>query len=329
MKLSDVKYQEYNKQGLQIFIDEDWNNYKWWNSSSYLKYVFTCDKEKIFVHNYLTVGQYLNNEGIGYFAVQTLILLNNVSEFSIYDRYVELLEFGLINNNKKYAEALLNYLIYYSRLNGAKFIKISKRYDEFKHFYSLIEKHNAIFFDNCYYIKITNPIEYEDLIHIKTYSDDSLDINDIVFLHTIGLTVDRNLCYVNFTDGNSLSINRRNGQLTLPKNVVYDSENYKSFNKSLYALIYYVYYNYYSFSSDKFILDYNIKDVNLVLHKLNGKLVSLDDFTKTDYDKTNLLKIKENSNFNLIEIFTIIFDIHNSTYLGCRKYLNINREINN
>jgi hypothetical protein len=46
MKLSDVKYQEYNKQGLQIFIDEDWNNYKWWNSSSYLKYVFTCDKEK-------------------------------------------------------------------------------------------------------------------------------------------------------------------------------------------------------------------------------------------------------------------------------------------
>ena len=138
MKYKEKRIEDYVKDNISIFVDENIYSWRFYDSIE-LKYVYTNDKETNYINNF-GVTMCLDNEEIGYFILKSMTLFNDVLNFKSYDRYVELLEFGLEVNDEKYAKSLLNYLLYIARIEGNKFVKISNRYKEFNYFYELLVK---------------------------------------------------------------------------------------------------------------------------------------------------------------------------------------------
>ena len=138
MKYKEKRIEDYVKDNISIYVDENIYSWRFYDSIE-LKYVYTNDQETNYINNF-GVTMCLDNKEIGYFILKSMTLFNDVLNFKSYDRYVELLEFGLEVNDEKYAKSLFNYLLYIARIEGNKFVKISNRYKEFNYFYELLVK---------------------------------------------------------------------------------------------------------------------------------------------------------------------------------------------
>ena len=324
MKSKEKIIEDYVKDNISIFVDENIYSWRFYDSIE-LKYVYTNDKETNYINNF-GVTMCLDNEEIGYFILKSMTLFNDVLNFKSYDRYVELLEFGLEVNDEKYAKSLLNYLLYIARIEGNKFVKISNRYKEFNYFYELLVKeYNAYLFNDSYYIEVTNPLLYEDLEHFRIYEDDSIDFESLQFLFHIGYTVDKNECIMTFHNGDKLIIDRKNLLVTYPCNITNHSNNemFNKLNSNLYYLLYFINFNYNEILKHGLILDFEI--LGKTISRLNNTLI-VQSNVKLDDKYNELLKyIYEKLNINYLTLY--ISGSKENNYAFSYEVVNVKKEV--
>ena len=196
---------------------------------------------------------HLDGEEVGYFIPYIKIWLEKDSNFPLYDRYIDLLEFAILGTSKKRLHLLFDYLIYFSRLKGAKFIRINAK-EKFNNFYSfIVEEYNFKKINDAYYLIIDNPIEIDEYEHLRIYDDDFLTFDDIYFLNMIGFIINKDFCEYQVL-GDSITIDRKNGNISFPNCIIINqSSTQKTFCKNNYSLIKYIVSNYYLIKENNLI----------------------------------------------------------------------------
>ena len=300
MKYKEKRIEDYVKDNISIFVDENIYSWRFYDSIE-LKYVYTNDKETNYINNF-GVTMCLDNEEIGYFILKSMTLFDDFLNFKSYDRYVELLEFGLEVNDEKYAKSLFNYL-----------------------YELLVKEYNAYLFNDSYYIEVTNPLLYEDLEHLRIYEYDSIDFESLQFLFHIGYTVDKNECIMTFHNGDKLIIDRKNLLITYPGYITNHSNNemFNKLNSNLYYLLYFINFNYNEILKHGLILDYEI--LGKIFSRLNNTLI-VQSNVKLDDKYNELLKyIYEKLNINYLTLYTSGSKENN--YAFSYEVVNVKKEI--
>lgn len=166
MKLIDAKFDDYNLNGVEIYIDY-YKHYKWWKYYTEYPCLYVSDKNNdAYIYHSCAYLTY-NGDEIGYVAGRVSRLFNDNYGFNNFDSYLEVNEFCFIDNDQEKCKLLLNYFISFAKYLGCKFIKISLK-EDFSGFYNFIKNNfNYVEVDNCYIIKIENPILYDDYIYLK------------------------------------------------------------------------------------------------------------------------------------------------------------------
>lgn len=316
----------YIDKNIKIYFHEEHCYSKWWESSDddYLKYVYTNDKNKVYLDDRCAC-LYIDDEVEGYFTIKEKILTNDISYFNKYDRYIDLLEYAITDGNL--AKKLFDYLLYFTRISGAKFLKINIK-EDFKNFYTLIEE-NYIFIltEDSYIIKIEEPIEYDIYKHMKVYQDDILSFEDICYLQQIQFTITKEEIYRELFIGR-ISINRHNGVITFPSCVKCNPDKKYIFNNNMYSLIYFLTYKCAEIKEFGLKLDYRISNIDKTFYKLgNEKLVIFEDISRDEDYLDILMKIKEETNFKYIYSLSMNYSIDNLSYIAAIDDIDIDLNI--
>ena len=251
-----------------------------------LDYVYTTNKKLYLMNNHSTFSMYEDSDQIGYFAAKISILNNDEFNFKTFDRYYELLEFGINLNDKKLAKMLVNYLLYSAKIEGTKFVKISKQYEEFEAFYSLlIDEYHASYINNAYYIEIEEPIIYSDLVHLKIYEGDSINLDVLFYLYYIGHEINQETCNMKFNNGDILTINRQNLMISYPNSIDNNANVLTTFNDNMAILLYFINMNYRDIVKSKLELGYKVNENYYI--KMNDKIIASENIEFKGLSKFN------------------------------------------
>ena len=101
MKLSEIKIEILKHKNITISLEDDNFYYYWWKSYRGLKYSYSSDKEQTFSLFDRSINMRLDGEEVGYFIPYIKIWLEKDSNFPLYDRYIDLLEFAILGTSKK------------------------------------------------------------------------------------------------------------------------------------------------------------------------------------------------------------------------------------
>ena len=283
---------EYKEENYTIFCDEELNMLRLYDSGINLDYVYTVNKKLYLMNNHSTFSMYEDDDQIGYFVAKISTLNSEEFNFKTYDRYYELLEFGINLNDKPLAKMLVNYLLYSAKMEGTKFVKISKQYDEFETFYDLlINEYHASYLNNAYYIEIENPIIYSDLQHLRKYEGDLINLDVLHYLYYIGYEINQDNCTMRFYNGDVLTINRKNLTISYPDSIVNNSNVLTTFEEKILILLYFINMNYREIIRSKLELGYKINENYYI--KMNDKLIAsenieIKELSKFDKDDVTL-----------------------------------------
>ena len=309
MKLSDIEIETRCFDGnKEIYFHEDHYLSKWWESyNECTKYVYTKDKSENYMEEKCAV-LYDDGDQEGYFIVKSKILLEDVEECNKYERYVDLLDFAITFTCEKYTKELLDYLIYYARLDGSRFIRIDRK-EDFKDFYYFLEDHyKCIKTKKCYIIRVENPIEIEEYEHLRLYDEDVLSFDEISYLSRIGFIVEKDNIYKNLKIG-KLNVSRLDASITFPDCIVKNNEKKYVFNTSMYALVYYIAYNNVDIEKYGFNIEYSIPEVDAFICALGDeKLVVLEEKEVLDNYLDFLLKVKKFTKYRSVEMLSMNYN---------------------
>lgn len=317
--------EEFNHNKIKIFIDEDGVLAHFYNSDLRLKYVYTNDKKLNKVNNASTVSMYDDFELRGYFATKISFLREDISNYQKYDRYIDLLEFGINLNDRTMVLLLIDYLKYYAKTEGTTFIRVNKVYEEFSYFYELLEdNYNAKLIDGSYYIEVECPINYLDLEHLRIYEDDSISIDLLYYLYYIGYRIEKDVCRMTFYNKDELVINRKDLKITLPESIINlnEQELYAKNNIDIYFLLYFINTNYHDILKNKLEIGYKIN--NDCYAKLKNKLIAskkekYDYISIIDFDDVDLINHIKKLNINEIILFSSTDESENSFYYNVER----------
>lgn len=237
-----------------------------------------------------------------------------------------MLEFGINVNDEKLAKVLVDYLVYLARIEGSKFIKISSRYKEFNSFYELlVNEYNAHLSEDSYYFEVNDPIEYEDLEHLKIYEYDSIDLETLNFLFQIGYSIEKDECIMTFNNADKIIIDRKDLSVKYPNCIIKNSNNeiFNKLNPSLYYLLYFINFNYNDILKHGLILDYEI--LGKIFSRLNNTLIARSSIKLDDRYKELLKQIYEKLNINYLTLYTSGSKENN--YAFSYEVVNVKKEI--
>ena len=208
-----------NDDGIEIYLDENYQK-GWWQSCPDFKYLYVHDKtaKDTGVKNCITMFKDGYEEG--YFICEKNFLICDEHEFSAYDTYLNVLEFGLDDCAESSVNHLIDYLFEFARYMGVKFVKISTK-EDFSNFYQLISSYASAKENDCIILKVNSPIEYEDLKHLKSYADDGITFEQLCFLWSRRFTLERRQCHLKIGD-DLLAVDRKTGKITFPNFVKND-----------------------------------------------------------------------------------------------------------
>ena len=196
--------------------------------------------------NYSKSGYYVGlyeDESIkrGYFYTRESVLLKDEHIYKKYTRYIELLEFGYNTNDLDGVTFFIDYLYYYSRMLGAKFLKVKTKEKDFEMFYELLRKFKHTNYKNYMYIKL-DQIKPDNLRYLKKYKYDKLTLKELYHLNEIGYNLTKTKAILHLKDDQYVEIDRRTRKIKYPSMFlnVPSSSKYNYLNESSGALIRYV-----------------------------------------------------------------------------------------
>ena len=215
MKFSDAIFEGYSDgELLSIAPDTDCECAGLWDDGE-AKFAYFHNKEASPYDYRYGISMMQDGRVLGYAHFNLNILDGDRYGHTKFTRYIDLTEFYYLDCMYD-CGLLIDRFIKYARYFGAKFIRISTKEPDFGAFY------DRIGFDidetvegDCYIRHIEEPIEYDDLIHIREYEGDRLTISDLCFLQHIGFAIDRDYCI--YGDGDDAIIaDRHSGELSFP-----------------------------------------------------------------------------------------------------------------
>ena len=316
MKLNDIQLEEYNNGGIEIYLDEEYFHHNWWNSYEGLTYVYSRDKEQDFSNSDPCITMRIDRETEGYFIPRRMILRDGEEVFAKFDRYIELLEFCVTTNDKTHAKTLFDYLLYYARVFGAKFVRIGKG-EVFEQFYLFAREYRCLENESFIYVFIDNPIDYEEYEHLRTYDGDGLDFDDLYYLNLIFFRIGEKSCDITLFN-ETLSIDRATKKISFPSFVLSDDD--VLFTKERYSLIKYIVDNASVIKDKKLHIDFKIKDVPIPLCAIeNETLIAFSNITELPEYRDILSAIKRNTQYKKLEIFTTKYLCDFFSWIGCKQ----------
>lgn len=326
MRISDKKFNPYHKDNVEIYVDEHSFYSKWWEGNVDYKYMYSSDKSQVFSINDLCITMCVDNDQMAYAIIKTSFFNNN-STIDNHCFYIELKEFGMYSNKIHDAKLLFDYLLYYCKVDGAKYIKISKK-EDFASFYEfIISTYPIITIDNEYFIKIVEPYSYDEYAHLKPYANDALSIDDILRLYKTNFTISKDNCFVKFNEEDVLSVDRKTGLISFPKYISYKSNKY--LNEKNHALLIYIIRNFNTIKTQDMSLDNYIDNLPYNFAYIgNQKLAVFEEIVNNVTYLNTLLTIKNKTSFKFIDLLTVKYNKKDVTLIAKIENIDILKDIN-
>ncbi|MBQ8885679.1 MAG: hypothetical protein IJY62_04880 [Clostridia bacterium] len=322
MKKSEVEIKPYRDGSLEICVNEEGNYHNWWESYEGLTYLYTSDPSKSVPYG-AYVSLYVDGDEEGYFCAVSRILREDTGGFLKYDGYMDLLEFGLLDEEKKYADLLMDYLMYYARAWGAKFVRILKS-AKFEAFWTYASARGCTQTDEYIFLPVKNPVAFEDCEHLKGYEDDGLTFDDINYLYSIGFRIGRNECVAG-ADGQTISVDRKTKRINFPEFVTCGEV---LFGEERYALVQYIFFNAYALKGKELFVDFRIEGLDISFCAVKDeKLVVFTDITRDPDYLDVLLKIRKATNYRVIDVLTVSYNKAFLLWSGFREKIELTRHI--
>ena len=223
------KYQEGDILIKSAGISEEVGLWALYDPEIKMRYIGTNDSS---THIY----QMLNKKFlIGYFAAS--VCFGNSKKSLILD--------DLAVISRKYAahtKVLITALIKLASVIECQEIKIENN-SKYQFFLAFLKRHfKVIEQENNLIINIRNS-KISSEKYLCHFNDDYISLNDLCFLYDLKFRIGKEKCVINLPNNETMTINRKNGIVTFPSNVI-NFQNVYQFNSTSKALIHLICYNY-------------------------------------------------------------------------------------
>lgn len=311
-----------------IDFEEYYDYCKWWEIYPKKVYNYTKDKNQDINKFRYCICMRINDEAKIYASFNKKILMEEKYNFSKYDIYLDVFEFGSITNSTKNLHLVIDYLIETAKYLGAKFIRISTK-EDFSEFYKLLEDYLKLSkMEDCYLYEIEKPIIYEDLQYLKCYDEDVLSFEDICFLYSLRFVIKQDCFELRRGDNEVLTIDRRNGKMTLPSFIINQDGNQLYFDKKLYPFVKYLAENFELVKKHKLIINVKIDDLPFNFGMLgNERIIAFEDIRSDEQYFDILYKIRKKYSLKTLDIYTASVNMETYFHSGWKMSLNLDNEL--
>ena len=328
MRYVDSMIEPYIDGRIRIEHDEEYYYRKWWESyREEMVYVYTADKKEVFLGNVdADIFFKYDNDVEGYFVVCQKVNTESLGRLKLYDRYIELEEFAMQDNELFKVKALFDYLFYYARTKACPWIYISKK-EEFFEFYQFIRDNYSdliIESPSAFLLRVDNVVEYEDVKHLTPYVFDKLSMEDIYYLHLMMYNVQEKVCTAKLLDDN-ITIDRADGLITFPTSI---KASFTHFGVHAYPLIGYIARNYALIKKNGLTYNQELSSNFDVYNLGNDQLIVFDEIQKDGKKYVEFLKeLKNKTNVDALTIFNTKFSIDNLNWFAKVERISISKEL--